>query len=1000
MVTFGLGSPTLGGVDPPLESEVERLARRIAELARPPRRMGLGASGWNERLMQWAMKDPSFKTQLFRLVDVFPTTTDEDDVLDHIEQYLGTGSAPRVVDRGLGVARHAPFGPAVAAAVARHSIAGLAGQFIVGATATKATDGLHRLWERGYAFTADLLGEHVVTPGEADRYAARVAELLTLLITRTPGWSPDDRLDRDDFGALPRVNLSIKPTALATHYAPLTRAEGLAEAQSRLRPILLKARDAGAHVHLDMEHHDVKDLTLELLQRLVADPDLVGLQLGVVVQAYLRDSYADLANVIELSRHRSPPLTVRLVKGSYWDAESIGSRAAGWTVPVFTEKAETDANYERCAALLHDNHGAVRAAFGSHSVRSLAFAIAYARSLGIPDNGYEVQMLFGMAEPLHAAVVELGLRLRVYTPVGELLPGMAYLVRRLLENTSNESFVRHRRLDRKAVVVLARAPAVKELPGPPPEAVRKETKPERPGDYQPERPAEWRRSTVREQSAASVSTARGLEVDVPALIGGERVRTAEAIDSVDPAEPGRVVARSSSCGPAEVERAVECAGRAVVAWSRTPAVDRAAVLFRAAQHLRSRRFELAALEVFEAGKPWAEADADVCEAIDFCEYYGRRMLLLDAGAQVQSPPGESNAMRYEALGIGAVIAPWNFPLAIPTGMVTAALVAGNAVLFKPAEQTPAIAWRLVEALQAGGLPDGVLAFLPGLGETVGAELVRRPEVAFVNFTGSKAVGLDIVEQAAIHRPGQRQVKRVVAEMGGKNAIVVDTDADLDQAVPIIVSSAFGFSGQKCSACSRVVVVGKVHDELVTRLVGAAGELRLGHPADMGVQMGPLIDAEAQARVRRYAEKAAEEGEVVLAEGNVPEEGFFAGPTIVTGVQPGARIATDEIFGPVLAVLRAGTFDEAIALANETDYALTGGIVSRSPTHISRACQELRAGNIYVNRSITGAVVGRHPFGGNGMSGVGSKAGGPDYLLQFTQPRSVSENTMRQGIAPE
>jgi RHH-type proline utilization regulon transcriptional repressor/proline dehydrogenase/delta 1-pyrroline-5-carboxylate dehydrogenase len=328
------------------------------------------------------------------------------------------------------------------------------------------------------------------------------------------------------------------------------------------------------------------------------------------------------------------------------------------------------------------------------------------------------------------------------------------------------------------------------------------------------------------------------------------------------------------------------------------------------------------------------------------------------------------------------------------------LVAGNAVLFKPAEQTPATAWRLVEALRAGGLPDGVLAFLPGHGEIVGAHLVRHPDVAFVTFTGSKAVGLEIIEQAAVHRPGQRQVKRVVAEMGGKNPIIVDSDADLDQAVPVVVSSAFGFSGQKCSACSRVVAIGRVHDELVARLVGAAGELRIGHPADMEVQLGPLIDAEAQERVRRYAAMAGEEGEVVLARGDVPDEGYFAGPTIVTGVRPGARIATDEIFGPVLVIQRADSFDEAIALANDTDYALTAGLMSRSPAHVARAGGELRAGNIYVNRPITGAVVGRHPFGGNGLSGVGSKAGGPDYLLQFTEPRTVSENTMRQGIAPD
>ncbi|HWC11210.1 MAG TPA: L-glutamate gamma-semialdehyde dehydrogenase, partial [Acidimicrobiales bacterium] len=486
---------------------------------------------------------------------------------------------------------------------------------------------------------------------------------------------------------------------------------------------------------------------------------------------------------------------------------------------------------------------------------------------------------------------------------------------------------------------------------------------------------------------------------VPAVIDGREVHTAATIVSVDPASPSTTVAVSASCGPSEAEAALEAARRAWPAWRRAPARDRAAVLFRAAEWMRARRAELAALEVFEAGKPWKEADADVCEAIDFCEYYGRQALRLAAGGEVASAPGERNELHYQPRGIGVVIAPWNFPLAIPTGMVTAALVTGNAVLFKPAEQTPAVAARLVDALRAAGLPDGVLAFLPGVGEEVGAYLVGHPDVAFVAFTGSKDVGLGIVETAAVHRRGQRHVKRVVAEMGGKNALVIDADADLDQAVPVALTSAFGYAGQKCSAASRLVVVDAVYDAMVERLVGAARQLRVGHPRDVGVDLGPLIDADAQKRVRSYVEAAPAEGRVVLAADDVPNDGFFVGPTVVADVAPGARLASEEIFGPVLAVQRATSFAHALEVANDTDYALTAGIVSRSPSHIRTAAAELRAGNVYVNRATTGAVVGRHPFGGYGLSGVGSKAGGPDYLLQFTDPRAVSENTLRQGFAP-
>jgi RHH-type proline utilization regulon transcriptional repressor/proline dehydrogenase/delta 1-pyrroline-5-carboxylate dehydrogenase len=691
---------------------------------------------------------------------------------------------------------------------------------------------------------------------------------------------------------------------------------------------------------------------------------------------------------------------VRLVKGAYWDAETIEATAEGWPVPVFAEKDETDANYERCTRLLLDHHGEVRAAFGSHNLRSIGYAVAYARSKGVPDSGYEVQMLYGMAEPIQAAIRRLGLRLRVYAPVGELVPGMAYLVRRLLENTSNDSWVRHRFAEGRDLEELLAPPAVDRLPPPEPPRHGVATDAADPAAYEPEPPAEWRRRPARAAFRAAVEDVGGrLGLDVPALIGAERVRTTATITSVDPGRSDIVVATSASCGRAEVDAAVAAARDAWPGWQRTSASERAAVLFRAADWLRVRRDRVAAVEVFEAGKPWKEADADVCEAIDFCEYYGREMLRLDAGGRVQSPPGEANTLTYRGKGIGVVIAPWNFPLAIPTGMVTAALVTGNAVLFKPAEQTPAVAHQLVLALRAGGLPDGVLAFLPGVGEEIGPMLVEHPDVAFIVFTGSKAVGLGINEAAARTQPGQRHVKRVVAEMGSKNALIVDSDADLDQAVPIVVQSAFGFSGQKCSAASRLVVLDDVYDDAVARLVGATAEIAVGHPAEMGTVMGPLIDADAQARVRGYVQRAPGEGRVLLARDDVPATGYYAGPAIVAGVDTRSPLARDEIFGPVLTVFRAADLDHAIAIANDTDYALTAGIVSRTPSHIRTAAAELRAGNVYVNRSITGAVVGRQPFGGYGLSGVGSKAGGPDYLLQFLDPRVVTENTLRQGFAP-
>jgi RHH-type proline utilization regulon transcriptional repressor/proline dehydrogenase/delta 1-pyrroline-5-carboxylate dehydrogenase len=520
-----------------------------------------------------------------------------------------------------------------------------------------------------------------------------------------------------------------------------------------------------------------------------------------------------------------------------------------------------------------------------------------------------------------------------------------------------------------------------------------------PEPFRNEPHAELRRAGARRRLAEAVSSAMGdAPIVAPVTIGGARVRNGDTIESRDPSDTLRVVCESGRAGIADVDRAVEVALHALPEWSERTWDARAAVLFRAAALMRARRAELAALEVIEAGKPLPEADADVAEAIDFCEYYGREAQRLGAGGAVGRVPGETNAYRYEPRGVTGVIAPWNFPLAIPTGMATAALVTGNAVLLKPAEQTPACAFRLTEILLEAGVPPGVLAYLPGIGEDIGPHLVEHPDVACIAFTGSKAVGLEIIERAARNRAGRRQITRVVAEMGGKNPAVVDADADLDVAVPAIVESAFGYAGQKCSAVSRVIAVAKVFDELVARIVGAVEALPIGSAHDLHTVVGPLIDADALERVRAYQRRAAEEGTVLLTRPEVPGGGWYAGPTVVVVDRPDTAVFTDEIFGPVLTCVEAKDLDDALALANDTDYALTAGFFSRSPANIRRMASQLRAGNVYVNRATTGAMVGRQPFGGFGLSGVGSKAGGSDYLLQFVEPRVVTENTVRQGFA--
>jgi RHH-type proline utilization regulon transcriptional repressor/proline dehydrogenase/delta 1-pyrroline-5-carboxylate dehydrogenase len=945
------------------------------------------------------MYDPEFRARLFRFVDAFPALTDDADIEAHLRDEFEGAEVPSWFGAGLGIAEWVPGGTHLSAAVARRTIDRMAQQFIIGTDPRETAEACGALWRRHTAATVDVLGEHTHSEAEADRYAARLHALVDALAGSSESWPVDDLLEADDLGKVPKASVSVKVTALAPSFTMLTAEQGLEQATSRLLPVLELASARNVSVWFDMESYDVKALTHVLFRQLLERADMQDLHAGIVVQTYLRDSANDLESLAEWAVGRRVPPGVRLVKGSYWDTETVKADAESWNAPVFERKPETDANFERTVAMLHSKHGTLRAAFGSHNLRSLAVAITEARRQGIPDNGYEIQLLYGMAEPVHDAMRRLGARLRVYAPMGELVPGMAYLVRRLLENTSNESFVRHHFAEGEALDELLVAPDVVELPGPQALATRAATNPLRPSQYRPEPLAEWRRPEVID----SVALAMGAEFSRPtrrveALVAGKSLQTGRTFRSIDPSDPESVVADATECGAAEVEEALQVATRAAVRWGRVSVAERAAVLFGAADRMRKGRNELAALQVREAGKGWADADADVCEAIDYCEFYGRRMLELDAGGAVQSPPGEENRLFYRPRGVCAVVSPWNFPSAIPAGMTCAALVAGNAVVLKPAEQTPAVAAELVSALFEAGLPEDVLSFLPGFGPEVGAPLVEDPRVDLIAFTGSREVGLGIIEAAARRNDRRRSIVRVIAELGGKNAIVVDSDADLDEVVPAVISSAFGFAGQKCSAASRLICVESVHDAVVERVVEAARSLVIGPTRFAGSQLGPVIDAEAHARLEAAADRAGECGVVALRRTDVPERGYFVGPVVVSGVDPSSWLARDELFGPVLATFSVKDLESAVELANRTDYALTAGIFSRSPAHVRAVTGAMRAGNVYVNRSITGAVVGRQPFGGSGLSGVGSKAGGPDYLLQFCDPQVISENTVRQGFA--
>ncbi|MCI0540217.1 MAG: L-glutamate gamma-semialdehyde dehydrogenase, partial [Verrucomicrobiales bacterium] len=481
-------------------------------------------------------------------------------------------------------------------------------------------------------------------------------------------------------------------------------------------------------------------------------------------------------------------------------------------------------------------------------------------------------------------------------------------------------------------------------------------------------------------------------------IGGETVWTNEEIASINPTRPAEVIGRVAKAGLAEASSAVTAAQSAALKWSRTAVYDRARCFASLGELLHRERFDLAALEVFETGKTWMEADADVAEAIDFCRFYAQEMQRLAEAKYLV--PGEVNVHHYVPRGVAVVIAPWNFPLAILCGMTVAVLVTGNCAIIKPSEQSSVVAARLMQLLQQAGVPGGVANFLPGSGAQIGAYLVEHPGVDLIAFTGSREVGLKIWEAAGRTKPGQKQLKKVICEMGGKNAVIIDSDADLDEAIPAIIQSAFGYQGQKCSALSRLIVLADIHDRLMERLIAATRDLRMGPPEEPGTMLGPLIDRDAFEGVREYVKLGKQEATVAF-EGDLPKgDGYFVPPTIFTQVPPTARIAQEEIFGPILCVLKARDLEEALAWANSTPYALTGGFFSRSPAHIERVRAEFEVGNLYINRGITGAIVARHPFGGFKMSGGGTKAGGRDYLLNFMFPRVVTENVLRRGFAPD
>ncbi|HUL55336.1 MAG TPA: proline dehydrogenase family protein [Opitutaceae bacterium] len=1006
--------PTTGFLppDPPLEAAVRAEGEKLFALMDAHPAPGLfSKKGAYARLMDWAMKDPAFKTQLFRFVDVLPSLDSSTEIVRHLQEYLGDKAVELHPALKTGLAA-ASLVPALVAGPVKAQVVDMARQFVAGEGPDDLVKQLRRNARAGLATTIDLLGETVVSAAEADAFLQRNLDVLDTVAAALAKDGAPAFSDLGPSGPLPRLNLSVKISALTPDVHPADPENSIVALKQRLRPILRRAREVGAFINFDMESYKFKDLTLALFKSILEEEEFrPAPPVGIALQAYLRDCEADLRELIAWARRLRRPISVRLVKGAYWDYETVLAQQRAWPVPVWSRKAESDANYEKLTALLFDHADLITSAFASHNVRSCAHAIAQAGRRGIDPRAYEFQALYGMADELKAALLQTGHRVREYCAVGALLPGMAYLVRRLLENTSNEGFLRARNTGEATKEELLRHPVEllhtgdrKPESGQAPAGYDSPVSGVRSPPFRNAANTDFTRAAARDQLRAALQAAGArLGRRWPLVIGGRRIADREYVPSVNPARPAQIIGHWAKATRADADAAVAAARAAFPAWRATPAEARSAILERAADLLESRRMELNALLILEAAKPWVEADADLSEAIDFCRFYAAEMRRLGRPEITQRVPGEHCTQAWIPRGVTVSIAPWNFPLAILTGLTVAPLVAGNAVIMKPARQTSIIGAVLMEILTEAGVPPGVLNYLPCLGSEVGGHLVAHRQVDAIAFTGSRAVGCKIWETAGQTLPGQANLKKVVCEMGGKNALIIDSDADLDEAIPAALYSAFGYSGQKCSALSRLIVLAGGYERFLERFLAACPSVPVGDPAQPGTVVGPVIDAGARQKILGYIEQGKKEATLAWQATLPPEltagDGYYVPPTVFTDAKPDHVIVREEIFGPVIAVMKARDLDEAFALANGADYALTGGLFSRSPGALERAQREFLVGNLYLNRGITGAIVERHPFGGFKMSGGGTKAGGREYLQNFLFPRAIAENTLRRGFTP-
>ncbi len=915
------------------------------------------------QMLKLSISNPKLQKELFRFVDVLPTLQNSKQISQYLFEYL-TNSSPNFLINNPMVNKILDWG-------VHTTVKLLAASFICGSNTEEALVKIQELKRKKQDYTLDILGELALSEKEAQHYYDEYITLLT---------------------EIPQVNISVKLSAMIPQVNLLDFVNKKAIIKERLRNIYRIAKQQGSFINVDTEHYAWKELTYEIIRELLMEEEFRSwTSAGIVIQAYLKESEHDLRTWIHWAQTRSTPITVRLVKGAYWDYEYAISQQHNWEVPVFTEKHLSDANYEKLTEILLNNHRHLRPALASHNIRSLAHALNYVRTNNIDQSRYEFQMLYGMMDSLKDYFAEHGYTIRVYMPYGELIPGMSYLVRRLLENTANDSFLRQGMLEGRDIDELLRNPSPEPM----------ESKELGTHGFTNDPNIDFSKKLNRERMKHAIKSLRqelNEERLYPVYIDGNKIYNDHYFESLNPAKPTEVLGRVSHSTIADCDKAINAAEQAYKRWSQAKPELRSEVLKLTAQKLKDNRYKFNALLCLEAGKPWLEADGEVSEAIDFLEYYAAQALAMQVN-QLRSLAGEKNTNHYQAYGVAVIISPWNFPLAIMAGMTVGALVMGNAVIVKPSQQTSIIAHEFLNLLNqsvkdiAADYAKGLVNFIPGDGKTIGSYLVAHPKTRLIAFTGSSAVGMSIHDTASQARP----VKRVITEMGGKNAIIIDESADLDEAIPGVIHSSFGYAGQKCSACSRVIIHENIYQQFIERLIEAAQVINIGDPSDEATTMPPVIDVNAQYKISQYIDLGKQDATMLLGDLVIPESGYYLSPYIFTDLAPDHKLVQEEIFGPVLVVFKAKNLDHALELANDTAYGLTGAFYSRSPLSIEKASEEFMVGNLYINRGSTGAVVSRQAFGGLKQSSIGFKSGGPNYLLQFAQEKTITENTMRRGF---